>query len=321
MFRIWTERSIPTAIEPLFATGIRALGPGTATPEEPTSDLGEAEGVIAGGAARYDAAFMDQAPDLRVIARTGIGIDNVDLAAATERGIAVCNTPDGPTVSTAEHAITLMLNTAKGVKKYDKALRESEDRDFVSGYDGLEMQGLRLGLVGLGRIGSRVAAIASAIGMDVAAFDPFIDPATARSAGISIADSLEELLSTRDVISLHMPLTQETRHIMNSERFGLMKKGAIFINAARGGLVDESALLSALRCGHLRGAGLDVFDPEPPSADHPLLHRDDVIVTPHVAGVTVAGRERMWRMALAAVLEVLRGKVPESLCNPDVTPR
>ena len=318
MFRIWTERDIPTAIRPLFDSKITALGPGIATPDNLTASVRDAEGVIAGGATRYDASFMNSAPNLKVIARTGIGIDNVDVSAATQRGVAVCNTPDGPTISTAEHAITLMMNVAKQVKRYDRALRESENRDLVSVYQGIELNGRHLGLLGLGRIGSRVAKIASAIGMVVAAYDPFISTAQAMSLGVTVYSSMDKLLRDSDVISLHMPLTDGTRHVMNVQSFSKMKAGSIFINAARGGLVDESALLGALEAGQLSGAGIDVFDPEPPPQDHPLLQRDDVLATPHIAGVTVAGRERMWRMALASVLQVLRGERPDHIVNEEV---
>ena len=319
MFRVWTERSIPAAIQPMFE-GVTPLGPGSATPEDPLSALVDAQGVIAGGTTRYDAAFMDRAPGLKVIARTGIGIDNVDVPEATSRGVAVCNTPDGPTISTAEHTITLMMNVAKQVKRYDRALRESEDRDLVSVYQGSELNGLHLGLVGLGRIGSRVATIARALGMSVTAYDPFVDTDRIKALGVEPAISFEAILEKSDVISLHIPLIDDTRRLMNADRFGLMKKGAIFLNIARGGLVDEKALLSSLESGHLGGAGIDVFDPEPPPPDHPLLHRDDVIATPHIGGITIAGRVRMWKMAVTEVLRVLRGERPVHVANPEVLP-
>ncbi len=317
MFRIWTERAIPVAIQPMFKD-VTPLGPGAATPEDPLSVLADAQGAIAGGITRYDAAFMDRAPCLRVIARTGIGIDNVDVPMATARGIAVCNTPDGPTISTAEHTITLMMNVAKQVKRYDRALRESANRDLISVYQGIELHGLHLGLVGLGRIGSRVAVIARALGMSVTAYDPFVAPDQIKALAVEPATSFKAVLETSDVVSLHVPLTDDTRHLMNADRFGQMKQGAILLNIARGGLVDEKALLSALESGHLGGAGIDVFDPEPPPSDHPLLHRDDVIATPHIGGITIAGRERMWQMAVTEVLRVLRGEQPEHVANPEV---
>ena len=210
MFRIWTERQIPAAVKPMIGAEVRLLGPGTATPNDPTSDLGTAQGVIAGGAAKYDARFMAKAPDLRVIARTGIGIDNVDVAEATSRSIVVCNTPDGPTVSTAEHAITLMLNAAKLVKRYDLALRESDERDFVSGYNGIEMDGLSLGLVGLARIGPRVAAIPPALGMPVSPYDPSIESDRAEAWGITLAPPRKDMLPSSDVVPPHFPLPPRT---------------------------------------------------------------------------------------------------------------
>lgn len=318
MYRIWAERTMPLSARPMIEGVAELLGPATATPDAPLIALPGAEAVIAGAAIRYDGAFMDQVPTLRVISRTGIGIDNIAIPDATARGVAVCNTPDGPTISTAEHTVTLMLSVAKRVKSSEHMLRARTTRDFVTAYQGMEVYGLRLGLVGLGRIGSRVAAIAAALGMSVAAYDPFIAPDRAQALGIDLAASLEDLLKTSDIVSLHAPLTPGTRRLMNAERFALMKRGALFINAARGGLVDEAALLDALERGHLQGAGLDVFDPEPPPQDHPLLSREDVVATPHIAGVTIAGRERMWRMALTNALQILRGEQPEHIINPEV---
>jgi D-3-phosphoglycerate dehydrogenase len=276
------------------------------------------QAIIAGGIMRYDGAFMDQVPTLKVIARTGIGVDNVALADATERGIAVCNTPDAPTTSTAELAITLMMAAAKQLKKIEMtALKGAMGSPFTT-YSGVDLAGLRLGLVGMGRIGGRVAKVALALGMSVAAYDPYVSSRRAAELGIEAAPDLETLLRTSDVISLHVPSTPETRKLINVERIALMKQGAILINTARGTLVDEAALLNALERGHLAGAGLDVFDPEPPDPNNPLLYRDDVICTPHVGGITVPGRDRLWRGALEQAIQVLRGERPSSLVNPEV---
>jgi D-3-phosphoglycerate dehydrogenase / 2-oxoglutarate reductase len=274
--------------------------------------------IIAGGAMRYDGAFMDQIPTLRVIARTGIGVDNIVLEDATERGIAVCNTPDAPTTSTAELAITLMMATAKQLKKIEMtALQGKMGTPFIN-YGGIDMDKMRLGLVGMGRIAGRVARVALALGMSVSAFDPYVTPARAAELGIEAAPDLETLLRTSDIISLHVPATPDTRKLMNAERLALMKSGAILINTARGALVDEAALMAALDSGHLAGAGLDVFDPEPPDPNNPLLYRDNVICTPHIGGISVPGRDRLWRGALENAMQVLRGEYPASLVNPAV---
>jgi D-3-phosphoglycerate dehydrogenase len=199
-------------------------------------------------------------------------------------------------------------------------LRCSEKINFHSEYNGLELYERRLGLIGMGRIGSRVAKIALALGMSVVGFDPFISAERANELGVELAPTLEAALHTADIVSLHLPLTPETRGLINAERLAQMKPGAILINAARGGLVDEAALFDALESGHLWGAGLDVFDPEPPSADHPLLARDDVIATPHIASGTGVGQDRLWHTAITQALQVLRGERPPHLVNPEVWP-
>ena len=318
MIRLWTERSISDVIEPDLVSKMDLIGSGTDTPENPLQVVSGAQAIIAGASIDYNGQFMDKVPDLKVISRTGIGIDNITISDATDRGIAICNTPDGPTISTAEMAITLMLNTAKKVKAYHNAMCSQPQQDFISAYQGLEVNGLMLGLIGLGRIGSRVAGIAKALGMKVYAYDPFITDEHAQNLGIERASSLEWVLSRADVISLHLPLTTDTYQLMNTDRFNLMKRGAILINAARGGLVDESALIQALDTEHLMGAGLDVFDPEPPEVGNPLLQRENVITTPHLAGVTGAGKERMWRMAIENIMAVMHGIKPENIINPEV---
>jgi D-3-phosphoglycerate dehydrogenase len=157
--------------------------------------------------------------------------------------------------------------------------------------------------------------------MRVAAYDPFIPADQIARLGYTAAATVEDLLQTSDVVSLHIPATTDTYRIMNAERIALMKSGAYLVNTALGSLIDEAALLAALESGHLRGAGLDVFDPEPPDADNPLLHRPDVIATPHIGGVTVASKARLWSEAIVQSLQVLRGERPPNLCNPDVWPK
>ena len=318
MYRIWGERRLPPVHAHLLEGAAEFIGSADMTPDEPLAALPRAQAIIASARTRYDGELMDRAPELRVIARTGIGYDNITVPDATSRGIAVCNAPDAPTISTAEHTITLMLAVAKDVKRMDRALRRGGTADFFSAYGGLEVAGLRLGLVGMGRIGRRVAGMAQGLGMRVLAYDPYLEEAEMEELGVERADSLDQVLTTADVVSLHAPLTDETRHLLNAERLGLMRQGAILVNAARGGLVDQAALLEALEAGRLHGVGLDALDPEPPDPEDPLLQRDDVIASPHIGAGTGAGKARLWRAAIAQVLQVLRGQRPPHLVNPAV---
>ncbi len=291
---------------------VRLLGPD----DEPA----EAHGAIV-GAARWDADRFERAPALRILARTGIGVDAVDLAEATRRGVMVTNTPDGPTVSTAEHTIALLFAVAKTLPRHQQMLRDAVG-SYTAASMATELDGLTLGLVAYGRIARRVAAIAAAVGMKVVAHDPYLpegaivdDP-----TGTELVD-FDQLLATADVISLHCPLTDESRGLFRAETFARCRPGLIFINAARGGLVDHDDLLSALDAGQVGAAGLDVTDPEPLPPDHPLLHRHDVIVTPHVASSTVVGRQRMLIMALEQARQGLTGSTPDHLVNVEVIGR
>jgi D-3-phosphoglycerate dehydrogenase len=318
VYRIWFERALPAEYAPLLEGIAVSSGSGNDNPNDPTGTLPGSDAIIAAARIKYNGDLMDRVPTLKVIARTGIGIDNISLPNATARGIAVCNAPEGPTISTAEQALTLLFAAAKTLKRSERVLREGGKLDFFNDHLGIELYGLRLGLVGMGRIGSRVAKVAQALGMEVAVYDPFISAQRAAELGVTLLGSLETLLRSADIVSLHVPLSAETRHLMNAERFAQMKQGAILINSARGGLVDEKALILALDSGHLRGAGLDVFDPEPPALDNPLLHRENVVATPHVAGATAASKDRLWRTAIDQALKVLRGEHAEHLCNPEI---
>ena len=310
---VWFERPVPEEFASEIGPGIEVLGPGRAS--DKFRGIESAAGVIA-SVLRYDGFVMDRAARAVAIVRTGIGYDRVDVDAATVRGIAVCNTPNAPTVSTAEHAIALLLAVTKGVYASSDRLRRGDD-DLYSRHDAIELEGKTLGLVGFGRIARRVGAVARSLGMQVVAFDPFLAHETDAMTRI---ESLDELLTSADVVSVHVPLTGETRGLFDERRFAAMKPGSYFINTSRGGVVDQEALVAALATGHLRGAGLDVTDPEPLPADHPLLHRSDVLVTPHVASATSEGKRRIFRSALAEVLAVLDGKQPEHLINPEVWP-
>ena len=313
MFKIWFERPLPPKHAHLMDNKAVIIGAGSQTPE-----LAEAQAIIAASSLQYDGTLMNQAPQLRVIARTGIGVDNVNIPDATARGVAVCNTPDAPTIATAEHTMALLFAVAKQLPWFGRTLQSRERIDYFAHYNGFELMDARLGLVGLGRIGQRVAQLAQGVGMQVAGVDPLMPPEKAAQLDIELMPSLERMLPTVDVLSLHIPRTPETLGLMNAERLALMKPGAILINAARGGLVDEAALLDALNRGHLRGAGLDVLDVEPPPPEHPLLYRDNVVITPHIASATEPGKDRLWEQAIVQALQYLNGERPPHLLNPEV---
>jgi phosphoglycerate dehydrogenase-like enzyme len=312
--RIWFER--PVLAELAATVDATCLVVGPATDMDPYAGIETAVAAVV-GAAPYGTTFLERAPGLRVIARSGIGFDNIDVAAATARGIAVCNAPDGPTVSTAEHAVALLLAVAKRLEPSQRALREGRTSGYYARHPGIELDGKVLGLVGFGRIARRVARIAQGLGMEVVTVDPFLDPSTV-PADVRRLDSLEELLPQVDAISVHVPLTAASAGMFDAARFAAMRRGALFINTARGGLVDQEALLAALESGQLAGAGLDVTAPEPLPADHPLLGRDDVVVTPHVASATAEGKERILRIAFSEALAVIDGRRPDHLVNPEV---
>ncbi len=271
-----------------------------------------AEAAIVGSREPWADAACRRLPELKVVVRRGIGYDNVDVAACAAHGVAVCNTPDGPTVSTAEHALMLLLAVSKRLKSAERRLREGDGLvGTPATVGGLELDGRTLGLIGCGRIGRRLGAYAEALGMQVLAHDPHLD-----AAPVGRLVALEEIWSSADIVSLHAPATPATRHLVNAASLAAMRPGVVIVNCARGTLVDNDALLAALESGQVAGAGLDVTDPEPLPADHPLLGRDDVLVTPHVASGTTVGIERVLTQALEQALVWLRGGSPEHLLDP-----
>jgi D-3-phosphoglycerate dehydrogenase len=285
------------------------------------ADLPGVAGAILAVDPTADADFMDQAgPSLKVIARHGIGVDNVDLAAATERGILVVNTPNAPTESTAEHAVALLLALAKQVAAGDRNLRGTASIPH-SQLQGTELRGRILGVVGFGRIGRRMAEICGqGLQMRVITFDPYINQALAATTGVEIVDKLETLLDRADVVSLHSALTPETWHLIGQPELQRMKLTAFLINVSRGPVVDEIALIDALEAGQLAGAAMDVFDPEPPSPDNPLFRLPNVVATPHIASFTDLGRQAMSQGAVEQTLQVLGGNRPPFLVNPEAWP-
>ncbi len=317
MYNVWFERPMPAQFTARLDGLASIIEPVT---NDPYHSIETAHAAVA-SVLPYTAAVMDRAPELLVISRTGIGYDAVDVAAATARGIAVCNAPDGPTISTAEHAITLMMAVARQLKKSEYEIRHDRKEDFYGAYVGIELYGKRLGLVGIGRIGSHVAKVANALGMTVIAYDPYVSAQHAADIHVELMPSLEALLRSADIVSLHAPLTDETRHLINRTTLAQMKAGAILVNTSRGGVVDEAALIDALESGHLFGAGLDVTEVEPPAADHPLLGFHNVILTPHIASGTEDGKARIREAAVLNVVQLLRGEQPPNLINKAVWPQ
>ena len=312
---VWFEREILPDLRDFVDARASILGPASATPDAPYAALATAQGLVA-SQHHYDRALMDRAPNLKVISRTGIGYEKVDVVAATERGIAVCIAPDGPTISTAEHAVTLLMAVAKNMKRAEAELRGGGS-DFYARHVGIELAGRTLGLVGFGRIARTVASIVTGLNMHVAVYDPYLDQ-DAFPSDVTRYETIEDLVSSADAVSIHVPLTPDSQGLFSSDLMGLMKSGAILVNTARGGLVDLEALEGALDSGHLFGAGLDVTEPEPLPPDHPLLARNDVVITPHVAAGTAGAKRRIFESAFEQVVQVLSGQRPPNLVNPEV---
>ena len=266
---------------------------------------------------QVDGPFLDSAgPRLILVVRHGIGYDNVDVDAATERGVLVANTPDAPTESTAEHSVALLLAASRRLLVADRKIHGAPIEQ--GRMQGLELRGKTLGMIGLGRIGSRVAEICGrGLGMRVLAYDPHLK---GKQANATLVASLYGLLEAADVVSVNCALTPETRLLMNEARLRRMKRGAVLVNASRGPVVDEDALLRVLTDGHLSAVGLDVFHVEPPAATHPLFALDNVVATPHIASYTDGGLAAMGRGSVEQVLQVLRGERPENLLNPGAWP-
>ncbi len=288
-----------------------------ADPADPVGSARPAQAILAAAAIRYNDEVFDRLPNLRILVRTGIGIDNVDIDAATRHQVVFCNTPDGPTESTAEHTVALMLAVAKQVKP---GMEQLAAGDFAPrGLPmGTELMGKTLGLVGLGRIGGRVAHICGrGFDMRVLAFDPYITAERAAELGVELAD-LDTVIASADFLSMHAPSTPETYHLMNADRFAQMKTEAVLLNLARGPLVDPEALLEALDNGQILGAGLDVFDPEPPPVSSRLRTHPKIVATPHSSTTTIEGRGRIEHMAVDAVLDFFNGRQPKDICNPGV---
>jgi len=256
--------------------------PGLA-PDALLDAIADADGLVIRSGTKVTGDVIARAERLRVVGRAGIGVDNVDVAAATARGIAVLNTPEGNNVTTAEHAIALMVALARHIPQSTASMKAGKWEK--SRFTGLELYNRTLGVVGLGNIGRIVASRGQGLGMRVVAYDPHISPEHAAKLDVELL-SLDELLSRADVITVHVPKTKETAGILGVDAFARARHGVLVINAARGGIVDEAALLDALGSGQVGGAALDVFEKEPPDPQHPLIQHERVICTPHLGAST-----------------------------------
>ena len=284
------------------------------TPEALIARLNEvsAEGLIVRSGTKVTRQLMEAVPSLKVVGRAGTGVDNIDLKAATALGLVVVNAPTGNSIAAAEHAVALMMALARKIPQANAMMRRGEWNRHA--YIGTSLVNKTLGLVALGRVGAEVAKRAMGLGMSIVAFDPYCPPERAKSIGVELVE-LDELWAKSDFISLHAPLLDSTHHMVNKESLAKMKRGVYLINDARGGLIDEQALVEALESGQVAGAALDVFEQEPPSDDNPLVRRPDVIVTPHLGASTVEAQEDVAREVVQAVIGTLRGETVRSVVN------
>ncbi len=287
------------------------------SPEELARIIGEYDALIVRSGTRVTREVLAAARRLKVVARAGVGVDNIDVDAATELGILVVNAPTGNIVAAAEHTIALLMALARRVPQAHMSMTQGEwnRKRFM----GVEIREKTLGLIGLGRVASEVARRVQGLEMRVVAYDPYVSHEHARKVGAALLP-LEEVLAQADFLSLHLPLTPETRHFLNRERIARMKKGAYVINTSRGGVIDEHALMEALDADHLAGAALDVFAEEPLPPDHPLRRHPKVVLTPHIGGSTQEAQARVATDAAEQVIMVLQGKPAPYAVNAPIVP-
>lgn len=301
--------------EPIARAGVELLRARFDVDEDGASPLDEIiagyDAIVIRSATTLDADLIAKAERLKVIGRAGVGVDNVDVAAATRRGIVVANAPESTVVSAAEQTIGLMVALARNIPQAHAALKQG--RWERSRWSGVELAGKTLGIVGFGRIGQQVARRAIGLGMRVIACDPFVGEERFRELGVDRAGSIGDVLAVADVLTLHSPLTEETRGLVGREAIAAMKDGARLVNSARGGLVDEEALIEAIRSGKLAGAALDVFSSEPYAG--PLLDLDEVVVTPHLAASTDEAQDRAGVIIAEQVLAALDGGLVSNAVN------
>lgn len=277
--------------------------------------LADAQGLIVRSGTTVDRAMIEAGPELKVIGRAGIGVDNIDIEAATEAGILVVNAPQANSISAAEHTMALLLGQARNLPRADASLRSGiwERKTF----QGVELHGKTLGVIGLGRIGSLVAQRALAFGMRLIAYDPYVGAERARRLGVELAEDTDNLFAEADFITVHLPLTRETEGLINAESFAKMRPGVRIVNTSRGGIIDEVALAEAVRSGRVAGAALDVFAHEP-LGESPLLDLPQVVLTPHLGASTIEAQDKAGTDVAEAVAAALRGELVMSAVNVDI---
>jgi D-3-phosphoglycerate dehydrogenase len=306
-----------SALDLLRAEGWELDSRAGRSPEQLATDIKDADAIVVRSATRVTSALIDAAPKLRAIARAGTGVDNVDVPAASARGIVVMNAPGANSVSVAELAMALVLALARHIPGADAAMKQGkwEKKKFL----GEEVREKVLGLVGLGRIGQEVARRASAFGMTIIAHDPFVSAQTAAQLDVELVD-LDDLFARADFVSLHMPSNDKTRRMVNAERLAKARKGIRIVNTARGDLIDEAALADAIESGQVAGAALDVFEKEP-TVDHRLQKLSQVVATPHIAASTREGQELVGAETAAALRDFLKDGVIRNAVNfPSLAP-
>ena len=284
------------------------------TQEELITTIKDFDAIIVRSRTKVTRDVIEAAEKLKIIARAGVGVDNVDVEAATERGIMVVNAPESTSITVAEHAIGLILSIARKISIADKSVKEGKwDK---SKFMGIELNGKTLGIIGLGRIGTQVSIRAKSFGMEVLVYDPYVTEEAGAKIGVSVVD-LEYLLRNSDIMTIHVPLTPETKHLISKDEFEIMKENAIIVNAARGGIINEKDLYNALSSGKIWGAGLDVFEVEPPK-DNPLLELDNVVLTPHIGASTKEAQIDAAIIVANEVKKVFMGKAPKNVLNMPV---
>lgn len=295
----------------------------TPTEEELIRTIGEYSGVIVRSQTQLkNPAIFDAAKKLKAIGRAGVGTDNIDGEEASKHGVIVMNTPSGNTISTAEHAFTLMMSLARHIPHAHAGVKAGAFKESRKKFQGVELNGKTLAILGMGRIGGEFARRAKAFNMRVVAYDPFLAESKAESLGVELAKTVDEAIAEADFITLHMPKTPETTHIINAERLAKMKPGVRIVNCARGGLIDEAALLEALDSGQVAGAAFDVFEVEPPPADYALLNHEHVVLTPHLGASTAEAQENVGIEIAKQVRDaVVDGVVVNSINMPNIDQR
>lgn len=272
--------------------------------------------------AKITSDILESANKLRGIVRYGVGVDNIDIGKATERRVVVANVPSYAIETVADHAIALLLTLSRKIVVADRLMktRSWSMRSWMappSSIRGIDLSGKTLGLIGFGKIGRAVARRAASFGMRVTTYDPFISKETADEMGVETV-GFDELLRNSDFVSLHAPLTSETRVIINQDSLSKMKEGVFIVNTSRGPLIDQRALVKALKTGKVAAAGIDVFSQEPPDPDDPLFELENVVLTPHIAWYTTEALRRLEMTAVEHAVNILNGKVPENVVNPEV---